>query len=76
MPKEEKMIELLTHLVKDRISPLIRKEIGKITTINKKYATPSITITREVRVALFLLRVYLILLVVILAYKFFTIVRG
>ena len=70
------MLELITHLVKDRIYPLICKEIGKITTINKKYATPSITITRGVRIALLMLRVYLILLVVILAYKFFTIVRG
>lgn len=44
--------------------------------INKKYATPKIKTTPMVKVALFILRVYLILLVLLLGYKFFTMARG
>ncbi len=43
--------------------------------INRKYATPQIKMTRNVKTALLLLRVYLLLLVLLLAYKFFTMLK-
>jgi hypothetical protein len=70
------MLDIFTHLVKDTILPLLRKECQKITVINRKYAEPSIKMTRGVRSVLLLLRLYLILLVILLGYKFFTIVGG
>jgi hypothetical protein len=47
----------------------------QIREINKRYAKPTIKITPMVSLALLVLRIYLIVLVVILAYKFFTLVR-
>lgn len=44
--------------------------------INKKYATPKIKMTPMVRYALLLLRIYLIVLVLLLGYKFFTMKIG
>lgn len=44
--------------------------------INAKYATPKIKMTPMVKVALFILRVYLVVLVILLGYKFFTMTRG
>ena len=40
--------------------------------ITRKYRTPRIKMTRSVRFALLLLRVYLIIMVGILVFKFFT----
>jgi hypothetical protein len=48
----------------------ITKWFDKIKEINKKYATPRIKMTRAVKIALFMLRLYLIILVLILVYKF------
>jgi len=44
--------------------------------INKKYATPKIKMTPMVKIALLLLRIYLIALVLLLGYKFFTLLSG
>ena len=44
--------------------------------INKRYATPKIKMTPMVKYALLLLRIYLIALVLLLGYKFFTMLRG
>ncbi len=43
--------------------------------INKKYSTPRIKTTPMVRLALLMLRIYLILLVLILIYKFYTLAK-
>jgi hypothetical protein len=40
--------------------------------ITRKYRTPRIKMTRQVKAALLLLRIYLIVIVGILIYKFFT----
>lgn len=40
--------------------------------INQKYKTPRIKMTRQVRVALLLLRIYLIFIVGLLIFKLFT----
>lgn len=44
--------------------------------INKKYAKPTIKTTPMVRIALLILRIYLIVLVLLLGYKFFTMAHG
>jgi hypothetical protein len=54
---------------------VIRGWTDKITEINQKYATPRIKMSRGVKIALLFLRVYLVLLVVLLGYKFWTLLR-
>lgn len=49
---------------------IIRKWLDKIHDINRKYAIPRIKMTQSVKIALFMLRLYLIILIFILAYKF------
>ncbi len=58
-----------------RIGSIIRGGADKIRAINKKYETPRITMSRGVRIALLGLRLYLILLVLLLGYKFWTLVK-
>jgi hypothetical protein len=60
----------------ERIGSVIQESTGKIRSINEKYATPKIKLSGGAKFALFLLRLYLIFLVVLLAYKFWTIIRG
>jgi hypothetical protein len=52
----------------DRLKPFVE--------ITRKYKTPRIKMTRQVRWALLLLRIYLIVMVLILGYKFFTTING
>ncbi len=47
----------------------------KISAINQRYATPKIRMSRSVKIILFLLRIYLLFLVLLLGYKFWTLVR-
>ena len=70
------MFDNVFAIIHERIVPLIRKEIGKITAINRKYAEPTIKITRNVSMVLLFLRLYLVFLVILLGYKFFEIIRG
>jgi hypothetical protein len=58
-----------------RARGLARGTVSQISAINKKYMTPHITTTPAVRVALLMLRLYLLALVGILVYKFITLVR-
>lgn len=58
-----------------RIGGVIRGWTDKITEINQKYAKPRIKMSRGVKIALLFLRVYLVLLVVLLGYKFWTLLR-
>ena len=44
--------------------------------INEKYRTPRIKTTRMVSLSLFLLRIYLIGMLLLLLYKFITVVTG
>ncbi len=48
----------------------IKSWFDKIKEINRKYSKPRIKMTRAVKIALFMLRLYLIILVLILVYKF------
>jgi hypothetical protein len=58
-----------------RIGGMIRGWTDKIHEINKKYETPRIKMSRSVRVALLFLRLYLVLLVLLLGYKFWTLLQ-
>ena len=57
------------------ISYVARGWRGKIKEINMKYSKPRLQMTPMVRAALLGLRLYLIMLVFILIYKFYTLVR-
>jgi hypothetical protein len=59
-------------MVGTRIGSVIRGWTDKITEINRKYATPRIRMSRGVKLVLLFLRVYLIFLVLLLGYKFWT----
>lgn len=49
---------------------------GRVREINQKFRTPHVKMTPGVKFALLLLRVYLLLLVGILFFKFFTLIAG
>jgi len=66
----------LESIFGERIGSILRESTGKIVWINQKYATPSIKLSRGAKIALLFLELYLIFLVGLLAYKFWTIVRG
>jgi hypothetical protein len=55
-----------------RLGSVLHGWTGKIREINKKYEKPRIKMSRGVKIALLFLRLYLILLVVLLGYKFWT----
>ena len=50
--------------------------IAKIHEINAKYSKPRIKMTRMTKIALLFLRLYIIFLVIMLVYKFITILYG
>jgi hypothetical protein len=60
-----------------RIARAIRSAIAKnvqtIHDINQRYANPRIKMSMSVRIALLMLRIYLLVLMILLAYKFYTI---
>jgi len=55
------------------IGTTIAGHIEKIREINRRYAAPRIKMSTAVRVSLLTLRIYLIVLVGLLAYKFITV---
>jgi hypothetical protein len=57
------------------IGNVFRGWIDKIREINKKYKNPRITMSRSVKIALMFLRIYLLLLVLLLSYKFWTLLK-
>jgi hypothetical protein len=59
-------------LVPSRVREAIRRQYSIITEINRKYATPRITMSRWVKISLLFLRLYLIFLVLLLGYRFLT----
>ncbi|MGB7788519.1 hypothetical protein [Methanoregula sp.] len=60
----------------EKIGSIIHESTGKIRSINQKYATPKIKLSGGAKFALLLLRLYLIFLVILLVYKFWTIIHG
>jgi hypothetical protein len=59
-------------IVLGRLREYIRRQYSIITEINTKYATPRITMSRWVKLSLLFLRLYLIFLVILLGYRFLT----
>jgi NAD(P)H-nitrite reductase large subunit len=57
------------------MSLFFKSNFRKISEINRKYSSPSIKITKAVRIALFCLRLYLLALVGLLIYKFVTLLH-
>lgn len=43
--------------------------------INRKYRKPRLTMTKAVRLSLLVLRIYLLVLVLLIIYKFITLIR-
>ena len=59
----------------ERIGSVFRRWTNKIQEINMKYEKPRITMSPGVKITLLFLRVYLILLVLLLGYKFWTMMK-
>ncbi|MBF0486526.1 MAG: hypothetical protein HQK98_00055 [Nitrospirae bacterium] len=57
------------------IRSFLKNNYAKVREINKKYKTPNVEMSPWVKFSLLLLRLYLIFLVVLLGYKFITLVR-
>jgi hypothetical protein len=55
------------------IRSAITKNVQTIHDINRRYATPKIKMSWPVRIALLTLRIYLLVLVALLGYKFYSI---
>ncbi len=53
------------------LKEFVGRRFSKIREINRKYKTPHVTMTPAVKFALLVLRVYLLLLVGLLFFKFF-----
>ena len=53
----------------------LRNLINKIREINQKYSKPKIQMSRPVKLALLALRLYLIFLIIMLLYRFLTLVH-
>lgn len=66
----------LESFVMERIGKFIREFTGKIHSINQRYATPKIKLSGGAKFALLLLEIYLIVLVGLLGYRFWTIISG
>ena len=60
----------------DRARGYLRRKFPVISEINRKYAVPRLKMTPMVKFSLLLLRLYLLLLVAILFYKFYTVVAN
>ena len=55
------------------IGSMIAGHVAKVREINRRYATPRLQMSHTVRLALLMLRLYLFVLVGLLAYKFITV---
>jgi len=65
------MVEI-ERIFGSRIGRVLEGLTDKIAEINQRYAEPKITMSPSVKLALLLLRLYLVFLVLLLAYKFWT----
>lgn len=63
------------QVLNEKVKNFYRSKFGKIIEINNKYAQPKIEMSPTVKISLFLLRLYLIFLLLMFIYKFITIIR-
>jgi hypothetical protein len=69
------MGEFFNDFIISRIKRFFVNTFSAVSAINRKYATPHIRTSRAVKFALLCLRLYLILLIGILFFKFFTVLK-
>ncbi len=70
------MRRILKYLLENPLYLFLKNHFfDRILEINRRYAKPRITMTPFAKLSLFFLRVYLLLLMGILFYKFFTLLR-
>ncbi len=69
------MIKKLNYFLTSGTANFIRNTVGEVKAINTKYKKPHTKMTKGVRFSLIMLRVYLIVLVMILFYKFITLLK-
>jgi len=58
-----------------KLKASLRHQSNTIKGINERYATPRMKMTRGVKIALMGVRIYLIIILCILLYKFITLIR-
>jgi len=68
------MINIFSELLVKPIGRFFKNSFAQVAEINKRYAVPRIKTSKAVKLSLLMLRLYLILLVGILFFKFYTIV--
>jgi len=66
----------VVNIFGERIGSIIAELTGKVRSINQRYAHPKIQLSGGAKLALLFLELYLIFLVGLLAYKFWTIIHG
>ena len=66
----------MVRVLGEQIVSIVRQSTGKIRSINQKYAKPKIQLSGGAKFALLFLELYLIFLVGLLAFKFWTIIHG
>jgi len=70
------MVFSIQNGIIETVKTVFANGVAAVVAINRKYAHPKITMSPAVKASLLLLRLYLLFLVVLLAYKFYTIVTG
>ena len=65
----------LESVLGDHVGRVIRGWVNKVQEINRKYAVPRIEMSRGVKIALLFIRIYLVFLVLLLGYKFYTLLQ-
>lgn len=63
-------------ILNEKIKDFYQNKFGKIIEINEKYAQPKIEMSPTVKISLFLLRLYLIFLLLMFIYKFIIIISN
>jgi len=66
----------MVRVIGEQIVALVSESAQKIRSINQKYANPKIQLSGGAKLALLFLELYLIFLVGLLAFKFWTIIHG
>jgi len=69
------MIKKFNYFIKSGTSNFVKNTANEIRAINTKYKVPHTKMTKGIKFSLIMLRVYLIVLILILFYKFLTLLR-
>jgi hypothetical protein len=67
-----KNIKIVKKQIKKELNKIYENNFEKIIEINEKYANPKIHISPAVKISLFALKFYLLLIIGLLVYKFIT----